>query len=133
MPNVTKPDYSPYSSIPYGNVLEVISIVRAGDLLAKKAELFGHAFVIQGYIGATGILQDDTPVPVLAYDANDEPAIEGMSLEQLCNYAEAVATPPAEGVKQGVLDALFAKVAAKLVQQVMDKLMDLIMEKLSGE
>ena len=134
MPVILKPDYSPYSSVPYGNALALVKLARSGAILENKAEIYGHAFVIQGWIGATGILEGGGPVPILGYDESDVPDIDDLDLDDLCAYCEELASPPEDvDIQQGLFDSLFARVATKLVARLLQEILDGLFENLGGE
>ena len=77
-------------SIPVGCVMELVGIVRSGDLLVAKADVLKHAGCILGSIGA--YIDADT-TPVMHADCCDLPC----TLEEAAQECEA-ALAPVDGV-----------------------------------
>ena len=77
-------------SLPFGCVMELVGIVRSGNLLSAKADVLKHAGCILGSIGAY-IDQDTTPL--MHADCCDLPC----TLEEAAQECEA-ALAPIDGV-----------------------------------
>ena len=100
-------------SLPVGCVMELVGIVRSGDLLSAKADVLKHAGCILGSLGAY-IDQDTTPLTHA--DCCDLPC----TLEEAAQECEA-ALAPVDGVATMAINPAVLALILKFAQLLLEK------------
>lgn len=118
MPHVVPPKDPPVQC-----VMDLITLIRSGEAVAKKDWVFVHVYSIAGYAGrvAFGVPPEVDAGVALVGDA--KPATHAELLSACCELRDAIVeTVPPEGVKQGVLDGVWKF----LYETLLPKLLELI-------